>query len=276
MQRWQWTEAISDWHTRASDLLDVAPHPVALRQPLTHASGMPSYTEDEEIARVRPHEGDPAAQRAAFARDVLAESPIFEAGSQHAYSNAGYAVAAAMVEAATGEAWESALGTRIVDVLGIDARIGWPPRHGVDAPAGHRVVNGGLVGEDVATGSSVLPFWLRAAGDVSMSISDYGVLLADQLAGLGGSGRLGPASMYRALHHADPPDGPDDVRYALGWGVRMATHGPVSMHTGSAETFYAVAVLEPARDRGMAVLINSSAEEHLAAVDSLVKAFRNE
>jgi hypothetical protein len=79
--------------------------------------------------------------------------------------------------------------------------------------------------------------------------------------------------MYRTLHDPDPADEADDVGYALGWGVRTGSHGPVSMHTGSAETFYAVAVLEPATDRGMAVLANSRADEQAAAVNALVKAF---
>ena len=261
------------WDARAADLLGPVPDSPTLRQLLTHASGVPAYTEDEEIAAVGRIDGDPTAQRAAFARTALADPPIHAAGTRHAYSNAGYAIAAAMVEAATGGPWEIALRRRIFDPLAIDARIGWPQLHGDDAPAGHRLVDGNHLPHDVATDSYALPIWLRPAGDVSMSITDYGVFLADQLAGLVGSGRLGPASMYRALHEPDPPDGVGDVGYALGWGVRTGAHGPVSMHTGSAETFYAVAVLEPAKDRGMAVLANSSGEEQVAAANGLVKAF---
>ena len=263
------------WDTTAADVLGGAGPSPTLRQLLAHASGIPGYTDDEEIARVRPLEGDPAAQRAAFARIALADEPLFVAGTQHAYSNAGYAVAAAMVEAVSGETWESALQTRIFDRLGIDGAIGWPVQERADAPAGHRLVDGGLVPHDPTEDSYGLPVWLRPAGDVSMSVSDYGVFLADQLAGLAGHGRLGSATTYRALHQPDPPDDADDVGYALGWGVRIGSNGPISMHTGSAETFYAVVVLEPARDRGMAVLTNSYTDDHVAAVNGEVKAFLN-
>ncbi len=261
------------WDTGAADVLDGVHRSPTLRQLLTHASGTPGYTEDEEIGRVQPLDGEPTAQRAAFARIALADAPLFEAGAQHAYSNAGYAIAAAMVESATGESWESALSSRVLDPLGIGADIGWSLLQREDAPAGHRLVDGTLVPHDVATDSYALPVWLRPAGEASMSITDYGVFVADQLAGLAGGGRLGPASMYRVIHEPDPPDDADDVGYALGWGVRSSRRGPVSMHTGSAETFYAVVALQQERGRGMAVLANSYGEEQVAAVNGLVKAF---
>ena len=261
------------WDVGAADLLDGGARSPTLRQLLTHASGIRGYTEDDEIEQVRPLDGDPTAQRAAFARTALADPPLFPAGTQHDYSNAGYAVAAAMVEAATEEAWESALQSRIFEPLGIEARIGWPLLHGEDAPAGHRLLDGQLMPHDITTDTYALPIWLRPAGDVSMSITDYGVFLADQLAGLAGSGRLGPASMYRALHEPDAPDEADDVGYALGWGVRSGPRGPVSMHTGSAETFYAVVVLEPERDRGMAVVANGYGDEPVLTINTIVREF---
>jgi CubicO group peptidase (beta-lactamase class C family) len=259
------------WDTGVGDILAGVPRSPTLRQLLTHSAGLPGYGEDEEIAAVVVPEGSPAQQRAAFAPIALGQPPLFEPGTAHAYSNAGYAIAAAMVEAVTGEAWEDALATRIFVPLEMDGRVGWPALHATDAPLGHWPVDGVLQPHDPATDDYALPPWARPAGDVSVSIGDYGRWLVEHLAGLRGDGRLGPRSMYRALHTPDPPDDEGGVGYALGWGVRETADGPMSMHTGSADTFYAVVVLVPERDRGIGVFTNSYTDQHELAVNTLVK-----
>lgn len=261
------------WDTGVGEILDAVPRSPTLRQLLTHSAGLPPYGEDDEVAAIVLPAGTPTEDRAAFARIALAESPLFEAGTSHAYSNAGYAVAAAMVEEASGEPWEDGLRSRIFEPLAMDGRVGWPALHAADAPLGHRLVDGVLEPHDPATDGYALPAWARPAGDVSVSIGDYGTFLVDQMAGLRGHGRLGPEAMYRYLHSPDPPDHEDGVGYALGWGVRHTDRGPMSMHSGSADTFYAVVVLAPELDRGASVFANSYSDEHQSAVNALVKSF---
>jgi D-alanyl-D-alanine carboxypeptidase len=178
-----------------------------------------------------------------------------------------------MVEALTGEPWETALTTQLFDPLGIDGRVGWPILHADAAPLGHQLTDGVLVPHDPSTDAYALPIWLRPAGDVSMSIEAYGTFLVDQLAGLRGGGRLGPEAMYRYLHTPDAADDGGSVGYALGWGVGTSLGRPISQHTGSADTFYAVVVLDVERDRGLAVVANSYTDPHERAVNTLAKAF---
>ena len=258
------------WDTSAADVLGVGTPP--LHQLLTHNAGLHPYGEDEEIARVAIPDGTPMEQRAAFARTVLTEAPLHEPGARHEYSNAGFVTAAAMVETVTGEPWEDAIQARVFRPLGIDARVGWPANHG-EAPLGHWLQDGKLTPHDPATDPYALAPAIRPAGDVSMAPNDYGLFLADQLAGLSGRGKLGSAELYRTVHTPDPPDEPGDVGYALGWGVRETENGPTSMHTGSADTFYAVVVLQPAADRGIALLANSALEEHMVAINTIAKDF---
>ena len=260
------------WDTAAGEIFAGVPRSPTLRQLLTHSAGLPPYRDDEDLAAVPVTDGSPREQRAAFARFALSDASIFEAGTAHEYSNAGYAIAASMVESATDEAWEEGLTSGIFGPLGMDARVGWPALHGTDAPLGHRLVDGVLQPHDPATDSYALAPWLRPAGDVSLSVGDYGTFLADQLAGLAGRGRLGSTAMYRSLHTADPSDEEDDTGYAPGWGVRETAEGPMSMHAGSAETFYAVVLLAPQLDRGIGVFANSAADEHALAVNALAKA----
>ncbi len=260
------------WAIGAGDVLGGVSRSPTLRQLLTHSAGLAPYGEDEEVAAVVLPDGTPREQRAAFADIALAGEPLFQAGTAHEYSNAGYAIAAAMVESATDAAWEDALESRIFGPLGIDGRVGWPALHETDAPLGHRLVDGVLEPHDPAIDDYALPPWARPAGDVSLSIGDYGTFLADQMAGLAGRGRLGPEAMYRYVHTPDEPDEDGDVGYAPGWGVRQTADGPISMHTGSADTFYAVVLLAPQLDRGIGVLANSYSDEHVAAVNGLAKA----
>lgn len=263
-------EARIGWDTSTADVLGMGSP--TLHQLLTHNAGLHPHGEDEEIAQIAIPDGAPMEQRAAFARAVLIEPPLHEPGTRHAYSNAGFVAAAAMVEAVTGEPWEDAISARVFRPLAIDARVGWPAKHG-EAPLGHWLKDGKLTPHDPATDPYALAPALRPAGDVSMAPHDYGLFLADQLAGLAGSGRLGPAELYRTVHTPDPPDEQGEVGYALGWGVRETENGPTSMHTGSADTFYAVVVLQPAVDRGIALLANSALEDHMLAVNAIAKDF---
>jgi hypothetical protein len=106
-----------------------------------------------------------------------------------------------------------------------------------------------------------------------VSIGDYGTFLGDQLAGLAGRGRLGPAAMYRLLHTPDAPDEQEDAGFALGWGVQQAPSGPISMHAGTAGTFYAVVALQPDRDRGIAIFANCGSADAAGAVNAVARAF---
>jgi CubicO group peptidase (beta-lactamase class C family) len=259
------------WDTPVREVLGAGE--ATLRELLTHASGLAPYTDDEEFEHLQLPDGSAVDHRAAFARAVLAEPAAFVRGSEHRYSNAGYAVAAAMVESVTGQPWESALDSRIFRPLGIRGVVGWPIAHSTAAPLGHWDDEGAYRVHDPAEVPYTLLPAIRPAGDTSLSVGDYGIFLADQLAGLQGHGVLGPEAAYRAVHTSDASDGEGGLGFALGWGVTQRPGGPVSQHTGSAGTFYAVAALQPESDRGIAVLANSARDSDIAAVNAVVKAF---
>jgi hypothetical protein len=83
------------------------------------------------------------------------------------------------------------------------------------------------------------------AGTVHCSLPDWGLLVADQLAGLRGKGRLlKKAAAYKELH-------PADEGYAFGWGVtsRDWAGGETWSLSGSNTMWYAIAWVSPATDR---------------------------
>jgi CubicO group peptidase (beta-lactamase class C family) len=170
------------------------------------------------------------------------------------YSNTGYAVAAAMAEAATGESYESMLQTRLFQPLGVRAGYGWPAKEDPCQPWGHwrGRVRRRLIPQD-PNGCYQLEAHLAPAGDVHLSVGDYARFLQLHLRGLHGRDGLLQAETVRQLH---TPVG----EYALGWGVWEQNGIKVSGHEGSAGSFYAAAVVVPECDVAVAVFANAGDE----------------
>ena len=86
-----------------------------VRHLLSHTGGLTGYTALPGYAEFSRVPTTPAALVARFSADSL----HFEPGSQFAYSNSGYAVLGAIVEAVTGRAYADALRQRLLDPLGL-------------------------------------------------------------------------------------------------------------------------------------------------------------
>jgi CubicO group peptidase (beta-lactamase class C family) len=236
---------------------------VTLRQLLTHRAGVAPYTSAEEILAI-PSElraGSPSLQRTAFTRWLLLRPPAGQPG-RFAYSNAGYALAVAMAEQATGQPWESLLQARLFTPLGIPAgavRIGWPGLGGA-GPWGH-------VREDrrwwphAPTDGRILaiPPALAPAGDLSLTMAAYGRFLQLHLRGLAGRDGVLHAATVRALHE---PTGD----YAFGWAIQREGSTAVHFHEGSAGTFHAVTLLDPRRGIAVATVTNAGDERAADAI----------
>lgn len=248
------------WETRPQDVLpelqkSILPEyqSITLEMLLTHAAGVPPYADDEAEDFVSPPEMDgvPQAQQIAqFTRWLLQEyPPIHTPGSEFSYSNAGYVIAAAMTEAVTGKTWQENLAAYLFAPLGIADQIayGWPALNDPQQPWGH------LVNEEKKTmtphppdDAYQLPSWLAPAGNISLPMADYGVFLQMHLNGLQGNDTIVPAEAIQHLHnHMQPGLG-------MGWGIQEITHfeslGLLSIHTGSAGTFYTVTVISHSKD----------------------------
>jgi len=228
---------------------------------LRHMAGIPPYTDDEAEDFVVPDwEGvQPEQQIRFFAKWLLQErGPVNEPGTQFSYSNAGYSIAAAMAEAASGQSWEEMLQAHLFGPLGMEAVAGkgWPALQDPSQPWGHYVRDGEIIPQH-PDGNYQLESFLASAGDVSASISAYGRFLQMNLRGLQGGESFLPSEALWRLHNDGRPG------YGMGWGVTamrsMEELGLFSTHGGSAGTFIMVAGISHARDRAVAVATNSGA-----------------
>jgi D-alanyl-D-alanine carboxypeptidase len=225
---------------------------VTLEQLLTHTSGLPRYTTDPEWASIPPFTGTPAQQRQAFARMLLTKPPIGPAGI-YRYSNAGYAVAAAIAERVTGTTWEQLMQQRVFGPLKIRAAYGWPLLSGDGEPWGHRIKNGVVTPHDPSDHYRV-PTVLAPAGDVSMSILDYSVFARLHLAGLENiDGSVLSAADIQRLHQPV-------LAYSSGWHEELIDGVPTSWHRGTCDTFDTFVLLQPSRDIGVIIFTNADGD----------------
>jgi D-alanyl-D-alanine carboxypeptidase len=234
---------------------------VTLKQLLSHTAGLPPMTYDAEFAPVPKLTGSPTEQRRAFAAWLLERPPGFPPGKEFHYSNAGYSVAAHLIETRTGTPWEELMQRRLFRPLGLKVVFGWPTAAGAAQPVGHVRGTSGLELQDpnYQLGPALAP-----AGDISLSILDYGRYIQAHLRGLRGRPDLLRPETYRFLH--EPVGINQGTGYALGWGVRELDGVPTHGHSGSAGTFFARLALQPSRDFAVAVVTNAGDEEAEEAV----------
>ncbi|MFM2125162.1 MAG: hypothetical protein RL328_1613 [Acidobacteriota bacterium] len=232
---------------------------------LNHHAGFAAYDDTDSAewkvwAADRQYPAlDPLLRFATFA---FKQIPPYPPGKEYHYSNAGFSIAGAMVERVTGMPWTTFLQQRLFGPLNMDAGFGWPTQ-----VLGHEETKSGV---KLAL-QDPLPPELLPAGDVQIDAINYAKFLQFHLKGLAGSDSLLKASTVKFLH--TPTDG-----VGLGWGIRDFEGAVSSVHSGSAGTYYAVTVLQPSRDLGVAILVNSGGERASAlcseAANLFVKRFR--
>ena len=255
------------WQTRIAELFTVpasSPYAaVTLEQLLAHEAGLPAYTDDPFFLAIPEFSGSRVEQRVAFIDWLVQQPPVATPGEGFSYSNAGYAVAAAMLERASGSSWETLLREQVFEPLQMTtAGFGWPPRvHGHEPHAGKLVA--------VAREDSRLPQVLASAGDVHASVRDMATFAASWLRSL--RGEDGIVATRQAAFMLSP-------RHSggIGWGVETAgAVGDVAFHIGSAGTFVMVVALLPDTDRAFIVTANAGTvaaeEDCLALLRRLVR-----
>jgi CubicO group peptidase (beta-lactamase class C family) len=164
-----------------------------LAQLLSHASGIPSDTEDMLALYFNGNafEYNPPALRlrplAAWKHHVV----TVPEGSPFQYSNFGYVLAGSMIEKAAGTPWEELMYERIFVPMGMQtARLGPQATYGrIDAAVGHRIRPDGSIVAKLWGAAADIPPVIAPAGNANMSIRDC----ARWAGWNAGQGKRGPA-----------------------------------------------------------------------------------
>jgi len=256
--RLRWTSRLTDILPELRSKIRPEYRHVTLEQLLAHAARIPAYTQfgPERLEELKSLEGTPTQQRFAFLTQVLSSEAPNRGTGDEAYSNAGYTVAALILEKATGESWEQLLRTRLFQPLGMEhVGFGWPAtRDSPEQPRGH-LRRDGRVEPQPLDDSYLLPVALWPAGAVNGSIGNLARYAADHLRGLRGEKALLSSASYQKLHHT--LDGKAEG-FTLGWGVRSELEwGTVHYGAGSGGTFFTRILIVPQRDVAIVVASNS-------------------
>lgn len=212
---------------------------VNFRHLLSHRGGLTANIGMADFARFARERDDPRADRVDYARLALQQTPAGPKEQTFVYSNSGFVIAGAMLEAKLGAKWEDLIRARLFEPLGMaSAGFGAPGvLAAIDQPVGHAPgPDGALIAFPPGGLITDNPAVLGPAGRVHADFDDVLKYLA---AHRDGADILRRES-WTMLH--TPPFGGD---YAMGWIKR----GDAFWHNGSNTLWYAEVVFSP--DRGL-------------------------
>ncbi len=215
------------------------------------------------------HEGTPTEQRLFLLEKLTALPPKTPPGTAYEYSNAGFALAGAMLERVAGIPWEMLITQKLFQPLGMfSAGFGVPasPRY-IDQPWGH--TGSGTTRTPVAPGIGAdNPPGIGPAATVHCSLVDFARYVAFHLAGERGQTELIPAAAFTKLHSALA----NNSGYALGWNIgdRPWANGKTITHTGSNLQWFTNVWIAPNRDWACVVVTNFGGTGAFEATDAVV------
>ncbi len=250
------------WDTRPSDVfpeLRDTIHPdyrdITLRDLLTHRAGLPPVTSWDELRAAPPSNAPPVRKRRDYAVGLLRHTPHVRPHEKFVYSNAGYAVAGAMLEEIGGKPWTELMARRVFKPLGMrHSGFSWPVFVSIHQPWGHyRDDDADLSAITIQKpdSSRVVPTVIEPCGDIHATMEDLARFVRFHMRGYHGVDGLLKSSTVRALHQ------PVDDYYAFGWAVTGEVRGQtISRHAGSCGNFMALMAFSHERRVGVVVAAN--------------------
>jgi CubicO group peptidase (beta-lactamase class C family) len=291
-----WTSTVGESFPELRETMDPQWENATLEQLLTHRSGAPAEPPANLWRNAFAQAGSPTEQRLAFVSGLLLRRPEALPGTKFIYSNQGYAIAGAMLERATGEAWETLMQKQLFPAcLMNNAGFGAPAsRENPDQPWGHAWKEGRFVPEPPGPRADNPPA-IAPAGGVHCTIEEFARYAAWHARGeRSGSATLRRESFLK-LHtprmgqlntmagNVAAGEHAEAIRriihaaggtYAMGWNVlpRDWAGGNALTHEGSNTMFFAVMWLAPAKETAFVVATNSAGESAALACDEAIAA----
>ncbi|VXC96205.1 Penicillin-binding protein [Oceanicaulis sp. 350] len=233
--------------------------PATLADLLHHRSGLPANLGRFSTIRFLGSDDsrDVQEDRLRYAEIILAQEPA-QPRSAFVYSNAGYVIAALMMEQVAGQPYETLMREEVFSPLGMDSA-GWGPPGEVganDQPRGHGAgLFGGLSAREPDERADNPPV-LNSAGRAHMTLDDVLDFLQAHLAA-----EDGPYLSARSWETLHRPVG--EEAYAMGWGV--TAEGALG-HSGSNTMWLIRARIDPVQGRAAAAVVNDGRIQQMSPV----------
>jgi CubicO group peptidase (beta-lactamase class C family) len=212
-------------------------------------AGLLPYTENEAWADLISR----TDSRYEFAQFLISQPPSStlkgDGKYEFLYSNASYAMACLMLEKVSGKGYEELIDQYIVGDMGLNTYIGFPNTLDADQVWGHTITGNSL--ESFPPSHEYhIPYLIKPAGDLSLSLVDFGKYIQWHLKGLQGEDNFISTQTYEYLHFGHSG-------FSIGTGNGKMLGHSFSGMDGSAGTFYCRAILLPDADFAFTILMNA-------------------
>jgi CubicO group peptidase (beta-lactamase class C family) len=191
--------------------------PITIHQLLSHSSGLPNHHTKSDF--------EPLNQQQSLAR-VFAQELLFEPGTAFAYSDSGYVVLAAIIEAVSGQAFPDYLHENLFKPAGMKQTGFFDEPRWSGLPVAHGYLNGRDQGSPATWPG---PYWgLLGAGGIMSTVGD---LYRWELA-LQNHAVLSPFSTEKLFTPHTPID--ENNAYGYGWQISQTSYGGTLIwHSGA-------------------------------------------
>jgi len=256
----QWDTRFFEFYPGWLKNADPAYKNITLKDLLSHRAGIQPFTNGEK-EKVPGIKGAKTEKRIAFAKYVLKQAPVKKTKQAYTYSNAGYTLAALMLEKASGKTWEELMQNTMNDRLHLNVGFGWPNLTDTSQPWGHWDEKGVLMPLPPSLNYNLS--MIEPAGDIKMTMPSYAEYIQLQMLGLKGIDTVLKASTYRFLHFGLP-------EYVIGWANVRVREKELSQHEGSAGTFHVLTSICATDDIAYVIFCNSAGDETDRALTELL------
>jgi CubicO group peptidase (beta-lactamase class C family) len=229
--------------------------PVTLSQLLSHRAGLPANVPPGAMGKIMQGSPTVDVQRQRIVDIVLAGEPAAAPGAAFVYSNLGYIIAGAMIEAKTKKTWEDLVKEEVLSPLGLaSAGFGAPGVPDlISQPRGHRRAADGTLTPAEPGFMADNPPYLGPAGRLHMTVGELARWGQAHLRGERGQDGIVRAETFKRLHQ---PEG--EATYGMGWVSQTTADRRVIWHNGSNTMWYAIVAFDATADRGVVIVTNGS------------------
>jgi CubicO group peptidase (beta-lactamase class C family) len=243
-----WATKFFDIYPTWKDSADPAYYNITLENLLSHRARIQPFQGDNDPV-IPNFSGTKQQKRMAFGKFVLSLAPAkTDSLNQFAYSNAGYTLAALMVEKVTGLSWEQLVENIFNNDLHLDVKFSWPENQKRKDTWGHIDENNKLI--PVPSTTDYRLDYTEPAGDINIKMKDYAKFIQLNIQGLKGYDNYLKASDYKFIHTGIP-------YYSLGWFNSYEGGNSFSVHDGTAGTYFTLVAIDRKKHIGYIIFTNS-------------------
>jgi len=204
---------------------------LTLKNLLTNTSDLSPYDKEKDFKRVPDFSGSPSNKMMEFSKIAL------ERGSGKTFSNAGYVMAALMLEKVGGVPFEDLLRQVIEEDLKLSCFIGVPNRTELLNFWGSWNDSSIQISHFASNPHLNADFMMPAEG-ISMDIVDYSKIMQLHLNGLLGATNYLDHTSYSKIHY-------ELDEFGYGWKNTIADQSKISFHDTQSNTYFCHVVLIP-------------------------------